>query len=162
MVYNIAEIKYTSCYQVVMQSCTKKAYWTMGNRHHWHTRRADVLSALLVCLPVVAVSPCPKCQNVCQMHIFSGIIFNLVIKFMATVSSSFPLNEVQWLWLWLWLWLRRQHLLQVAHVIDCWPVSSGCNSGPGAKLPITLAEVRPIIGHSRHNFPFQAKFCVDI
>jgi hypothetical protein len=24
MVYKIAEIKYTSCYQVVMQSCTKK------------------------------------------------------------------------------------------------------------------------------------------
>jgi hypothetical protein len=28
-----------------------------GNRHHWQTRRADVLSVLLVCLPVVAISP---------------------------------------------------------------------------------------------------------
>ncbi len=57
MVYNIAEIKYTSFYQVVMQSFTKKTNWTRENRHHWHTRRADVLSALLVCLPVVAISP---------------------------------------------------------------------------------------------------------
>ena len=35
MVYNIAEIKYTSCYPVIMQSCTKKAnimYTGQGNK----------------------------------------------------------------------------------------------------------------------------------
>ena len=41
-----------------------------GNRHHWHTRRADVLSVLL---PVVAISP-HKHQHV-EAVLFEGASF---------------------------------------------------------------------------------------
>ena len=44
-----------------------------GNRHHWHTSRAYVLSVLLVCLPVVAISP-HKHQHV-EAILFEGASF---------------------------------------------------------------------------------------
>ena len=44
-----------------------------GNHHHWHTRRADVLSVLLVYLPMVAISP-HKHQHV-EAILFDGASF---------------------------------------------------------------------------------------